>query len=218
MKGRVLTIFLVIGLLMSLVNFLGSYGANYMLPGNHQGYEPIQPIAYSHRLHAGELGIACLHCHTAAERGKHAGIPSTNVCMNCHRFVSAPWVEVKAENDLADKEKRKPLLVVSTKIKKIYNAMALTDEIKSDSTKNPTPIVWKKAHNLPDFVYFNHSVHVSAGVECQKCHGAVETMERVRQVSDLSMGWCVNCHRDVNANGMNGKQVHAATDCSACHF
>lgn len=218
MKGRVLTIFLASGLLMSVVIFLGSYGANYMLPGNHQGYEPIQPISYSHRLHAGELGIACLHCHSAAERGKHAGIPSANVCMNCHRFVSAPWVEVKAENDLADKEKRKPRLVISPEIKKIYNALALTDEVKPDSMKSPVPIVWKKVHNVPDFVYFNHSVHVSAGVECQKCHGAVETMERVRQVSDLSMGWCVNCHRDVNANGVNGKQVHASTDCITCHF
>lgn len=203
---------------MSLVIFLGSYANNYMMPGNHQGYEPVQPIAYSHRLHAGELGIACLHCHTAAEQGKHAGIPSTNVCMNCHKFVSAPWVDVKAENDLADKEKRKPNLVVSSEIRKIYNALALTDEAKPDSTKSTAPIVWKKVHNLPDFVYFNHSSHVSAGVECQKCHGAVETMERVRQVSDLSMGWCVNCHRDANANGVNGKQVHAATDCSACHY
>ena len=80
------------------------------------------------------------------------------------------------------------------------------------------PLRWTRVNDLPDFVYFNHSVHVSAGVECQKCHGAVETMERVRQVSDLSMGWCVNCHRDVNANGVNGRAVHAATDCSACHF
>ena len=218
MNGRVLTIFLASGLVMSAAIFLSSYRTNYMLPGNNQGYEPKQPISYSHRLHAGELGIACLHCHTAAERGKHAGIPSTSVCMNCHRFVSAPWVEVKAENDLADKEKRKPRLVVSPEIRKIYDAMALTDEVKPDSTKTPTPIVWKKIHNLPDFVYFNHSAHVSAGIECQKCHGAVETMERVRQVYDLSMGWCVNCHRSVNANGVNGKQVHASTDCTTCHF
>lgn len=218
MKRRVLTIVLSSGLLMSVVIFLGSYGANYMLPGNHQGYEPIQPISYSHRLHAGELGIPCLHCHSAAERGKQAGIPSTNVCMNCHKFVSAPWVEVKAENDLADKEKRKPHLVVSPEIRKIYNAMALTDDVKPDSAKTPTPIVWTKVHTLPDFVYFNHSSHVSAGIECQKCHGAVETMERVRQVSDLSMGWCVNCHRDANTSGVNGKQLHASTDCTTCHF
>ena len=218
MNSRLVTIVLVIGLGISLVVFIGSFGANYMLPGNHQGYEPVQPVAYSHRLHAGELGIACLHCHTAAERGKHAGIPAVNVCMNCHRFVSAAWVEVKAENDRADKEKRKPGLVVSPDIRKIYRAMGFSDEAKRDSTLAPAPIAWNKVHNLPDFVYFDHSVHVSAGVECQTCHGAVETMERVRQVSDLSMGWCVNCHRDVTANGLNGKTVHAATDCSACHF
>jgi hypothetical protein len=218
MKRRLFTIILSIGLVMSVIIFLGSYARNYMLPGNHQGYEPVQPISYSHRLHAGELGIACLHCHSAAEQGKHAGIPSTNVCMNCHKFVSAPWLEVKAENDLADKEKRKPRLIISPEIEKIYTAMALNNEMKPDSLKKPTPIEWMKVHNLPDFVYFNHSVHVSAGVECQTCHGAVETMERVRQVNDLSMGWCVNCHRDVNTNGVNGKQVHASTDCSACHF
>ena len=218
MNHRLVTIVLVIALGISLVILLGSFSANYMLPGNQQGYEPVQPIAYSHRLHAGELGIPCLHCHTAAEQGKHAGIPSAQVCMNCHRFVSADWVEVKAENDRADKEKRKPALVVSPEIRKIYRAMGLSDEAKPDSTQMPSPIVWTKVHNLPDFVYFNHSVHVSAGVDCQKCHGPVETMERVRQISDLSMGWCVNCHRDVNAAGLNGKAVHAATDCSACHF
>lgn len=218
MSSRLITIILSIGLAMSVVIFFGSYARNYMLPGNHQGYEPVQPIAYSHRLHAGELGIACLHCHSAAEKGKHAGIPSTNVCMNCHKFVSAPWLEVKAENDLADKEKRKPRQIISPEIKKIYDAMAMNNEMKPDSSKKPTPIAWMKVHNLPDFVYFNHSVHVSAGVECQTCHGAVETMERVRQVNDLSMGWCVNCHRDVSANGVNGKTVHASTDCSACHY
>jgi hypothetical protein len=138
--------------------------------------------------------------------------------MNCHRFVSAPWVEVKAENALADKEKRPPRLVVSPEIRKVYRAMGLADDAKPDPAQVPAPIAWTKVHNIPDFVYFDHSVHVKAGVECQTCHGAVETMERVRQVSDLSMGWCVNCHRTVNANGLNGKAVHAATDCSACHF
>ena len=198
--------------------FLGSYTRNYMFPGNELGYEPVQPIAYSHRLHAGELGIACLHCHGAAEMGKHAGIPPASYCLNCHRFVSAPWVEVKAENDLADKERRKPRLIVSPEIRKIYDAMGLNDEAKPDSARRPTYIVWNKVHNLPDFVYFNHSAHVNAGVDCQSCHGAVETMERVRQVNDLSMGWCVNCHRDANANGVNGRQVHASTDCITCHF
>lgn len=218
MNNRLITIVLLVALGASLVIFLGAFGANYMLPGNNQGYEPVQPIAYSHRLHAGELGVACLHCHTAAEQGKHAGIPPASVCMNCHRFVSAPWVDVKAENDRADKEKRAPRLVVSPEIRTLYRAMGLSDDARRDSSLSPSPIVWNKVHALPDFVYFNHSAHVSAGVECQTCHGAVETMERVRQISDLSMGWCVNCHRDVTANGLNGKTVHAATDCSACHY
>jgi hypothetical protein len=218
MNSRLVTIMLSIGLGLSVIIFIGSYSRNYMLPGNHQGYEPVQPIAYSHRLHAGELGIACLHCHFAAEKGKHAGIPPANVCMNCHRFVSAPWVDVKAESDRAEKEKRKPRLVVSPEIGKLYDAMALTHEMKPDSTKKPTPIEWVKVHNLPDFVYFNHSAHVTAGVECQTCHGEVQTMERVRQVNDLSMGWCVNCHRDANANGVKGKKVYASTDCITCHF
>jgi hypothetical protein len=218
MNSRLITILLSIGLMISVMIFLGSYTKNFMLPGNHQGYEPIQPIAYSHRVHAGELGIACLHCHSAAEKGKHAGIPSTNVCMNCHKNVSAPFLDVKAEDELASKEKRKPRNTISPEIRKIYVAMGLNDELKPDRITTPSPIVWNKVHTLPDFVYFNHGVHVSAGVDCQTCHGAVETMERVRQVNDLSMGWCVNCHRDVNVNGVQGKPVHASTDCTACHY
>ncbi len=218
MNSRLITILLSIGLIISMMIFLGSYTRNFMLPGNHQGYEPVQPIAYSHRVHAGELGIACLHCHSAAEKGRHAGIPSTNVCMNCHKNVGAPFLDVKAEDELASKEKRKRRSIISSEIQKIYTAMGLNDELKPDRTTTPSPIVWNKVHTLPDFVYFNHSVHVSAGVDCQTCHGAVETMERVRQVNDLSMGWCVNCHRDANVNGVQGKPVHASTDCTACHY
>lgn len=218
MKGRVLTILLAIGLAITAAVFVASTGANTRLPGNHEGYEPLQPVAYSHRLHAGELGIACLHCHASAGRGRHAGIPPVNVCMNCHRFVTAPWVEVKAENDAADKARRKPRLVVSPEIRKIFAAMALTDDMQPDTLRRPQPIAWTKVHTLPDFVYFNHSAHVNAGVECRTCHGAVEAMERVRQVSDLSMGWCVNCHRDASANGVNGRRVQASTDCSTCHY
>ncbi len=218
MASRVLTIVLAVALTLSLFVLLGSYTQSYMLPGNHQGYEPVQPIAYSHRLHAGELGIACLHCHSAAEKGKYAGIPSANVCMNCHKFITAPWLEVKAEEDRATKEGRKPQLVVSPEIQKLYDAFAVTAEMKPISTREPKPIEWVKVHNLPDFVYFNHSAHVNAGVECQTCHGEVQTMERVRQVNDLSMGWCVNCHRQVNQEGVKGKKVYASTDCVTCHY
>jgi hypothetical protein len=218
MNRRLLTIYLSIALAMSLIVLVGAYTTSFRLPGNHEGYEPVQPIAYSHLLHAGELGISCLHCHSAAEQGRYAGIPSANTCMNCHRFVTAPFVDVKAEDDLASKEGRKPRQIVSPEIRKVYDALGLDNELKPDASKQPKTVEWVKVHNLPDFVYFNHSAHVNAGVNCQTCHGEVQTMERVRQVNDLSMGWCVNCHRDASAKGIDGKKVKASTDCIVCHY
>ncbi len=218
MRSKVLTIYLSIAIALSLLVFLSAYNKNVMLPGNHQGYEPVQPIQYSHRLHAGELGIDCQFCHTGAEKSRHAGIPPVQTCMNCHKFITAPYLEVKAEDELAVKENRKPRQIISKEIAKIYEAIGLDNELKSDSSKTPSSIKWIKVHKLPDFVYFDHRPHVAAGVQCQTCHGAVETMERVRQVNDLSMGWCVNCHRDANANGINRKKVNASTDCTACHY
>ena len=188
------------------------------VPGDHQGYRPTQPIAYSHRLHAGELGIDCLYCHGGAERSRHAGIPSANVCMNCHRFVAAPWGEVLAEQARAKTEGRPPRRLVSPEIRKLYDALGLNDEGERDPAKTPSPIRWKQVHRVPDFVYFDHRAHVAAGVACQKCHGSVETMERVRQEENLSMGWCVNCHRDAHANGIGGRKVAPSTDCAACHY
>ncbi len=218
MRSRLLTVFLSIALLLSISVFLSSYTNNVRLPDNHQGYEPVQPIAFSHRLHAGEMGVACLYCHFGAEKSKHAGIPPANVCMNCHKYVSAPFLETKAEEKIAEKEKRKPRAIISPEIKKLYDAFAWNSEMKRDTTKEMLPIQWKKIHNVPDYVYFDHRPHIGAGVLCQSCHGDIETMERVRQYSDLTMGWCVNCHRDVNKNGVNGKAVHAAIDCSTCHY
>src|SRR5690349_22170981 len=112
LSSRILTIVLATAVALTSVIFVGSYARNFRSPGNHQGYEPVQPVAYSHRLHAGELRIPCLHCHAAAEKGRSAGIPAVSVCMNCHRFVTAPFLDVKAEDDLAAKEKRKPRPVV----------------------------------------------------------------------------------------------------------
>lgn len=218
MNGRVLTIFLSIALVLSLIVFLGSYTKTFRLPGNHEGYEPVQPVAFSHRLHAGELGISCLHCHSGAETSRNAGIPSVGTCMNCHKFVTAPFVVVKSEDDIAAKEQRAPRRIVSQEIRKIYSAVGLDEELRPDPTRTSRSIEWMKVHTLPDFVYFNHSAHVNAGVDCQTCHGQVETMERVRQVSDLSMGMCVNCHRDANLKGIKGKKVAASTDCTACHY
>ena len=211
--------------------------ARLHLPGIQQGYEPAQPIAFSHRLHAGELQVACVYCHSGAERSRHAGIPAANVCMNCHRFVSAPLGAVRAEDEQAKEEHRDPRRVVSPEIQKLYDALALNDRMQRDPAREPRPIAWTKVNNLPDFVYFDHRPHVNAGVSCQTCHGPVETMERVRQVPDLTMGWCVNCHRGVDRVGLDGKgnftsapapaaaamkpvthRVYASTDCSTCHF
>jgi hypothetical protein len=205
------------------------------LPGNQKSYEPSQPIAFSHRLHAGELNVSCLYCHSGAEKSRHAGVPSANVCMNCHRFVPAGFGAIRAEDELANKEQRAPRRVVSPEIHKLYDALGLDDEAKSVAGKQPRTINWIKVHNVPDFVYFDHRPHVTAGVTCQTCHGPVETMERVRQTSDLSMGWCVNCHRDVQRAGLNGSfeslpaprtrgpmpathKLNPSIDCKTCHF
>lgn len=217
MRSRIAAVVLSVGLTFSLF-LLGSRTGTFHLPGNQQGYEPLQPIAYSHRLHAGELQISCLYCHFSAEKSRHAGIPPVNVCMNCHRFVTAPVGAIQAEDDVATKERRQPRLMVSAELQKLYDAMGLDAKMQRDPARTPQPIAWVKVHNLPDFVYFDHRAHVRAGVACQNCHGPVETMERVRQVSDLSMGWCVNCHRQANQTGAAGKTMQASVDCSTCHY
>lgn len=188
------------------------------LPGVQRDYEPAQPIAYSHRLHAGELGIACLYCHYGAERSRHAGVPAASVCMNCHAFVTAPLGAVRAEDEAARDQNREPRRVVSPELRKLYDALGLDDDLRPDPTREPHRIAWTRVHNLPDFVYFDHRPHVAAGVSCQTCHGPVESMERVRQVASLTMGWCVNCHRTVNREGVGDDAVQASTDCSACHY
>jgi hypothetical protein len=132
--------------------------------------------------------------------------------------VTAPLGAVRAEQDLAKQEDRPPRPVVSPELKKLYDAMGLDDKLQPDPKRKPTPIPWVKVHNLPDHASFDHRAHVLAGVACQRCHGAVETMERVRQVEPLSMGWCVNCHRESNRFGVIGKKVNASTDCSTCHY
>ena len=220
------------GLLLAQPNL-----ATLHLPGIQQGYEPTQPIAFSHRLHAGELQVSCVYCHSGAERSRHAGIPAANVCMNCHRFVTAPLGAVRAEDEQAKKDKREVRRVVSPEIQKVYEALGLNVAMQRDPAKAQRPIPWIKVNNLPDFVYFDHRPHVNGGVTCQTCHGPIETMEQVRQVPDLTMGWCVNCHRTVNRAGLDGKgnyvslaapagsgakpvthRVYASTDCSTCHF
>jgi hypothetical protein len=217
MSTRLLTLVLAVGLAGSLATLLAQLPA-FHLPANQQGYEPVQPISFSHRLHAGELQVPCLYCHSNAEQSRHAGIPPANVCMNCHKFVTAPLGALRAEDEQAKKEGRKPQRVVSPEIQKIYQALALDPNLKRDPNRTPAPIAWVKVHNVPDFVYFDHRAHVNSGVACQQCHGLVETMDRVQQSQPLTMGWCVNCHRDATANGVAGKPANASTDCSTCHY
>ena len=204
--ARIRTITLACGLVLVLIS-LGSRLTTLRVPGNHQGYSPDQPIAYSHRLHAGELGIDCTYCHTGAEKGRHAGIPAAGICMNCHRIVTAPRVDVLAEAEQAKTDERKVRPVISPEIRKLYTALGLDDERKPDPNRQTEPIEWVAVHKLPDFVAFDHRSHVAADVACQTCHGPVESMERMRQHSTLLMGWCVNCHRE----------RQATLDCGACH-
>ena len=188
------------------------------LPGNDVGYSPTQPIAFSHRLHAGELAIDCLYCHSGAETSRHAGIPALGTCMNCHSTVTAPIAAVRAEEAAAAAEGRDARPVVSSELAKLYRAMGLDEELKPTG-EPPAGLAWIKVHRLPDFAYFHHGRHVSAGVTCESCHGPVKSMERMRQYSTLSMGWCIACHRDVNDDRLLGHESqHASLDCSGCHY
>lgn len=216
MHRQAVNLILIVGVILGLV-LLSASASTWRLPGDQQGYAPEQPIAYSHRLHAGELGIDCRFCHTAARQARHAGIPSTDVCMKCHKYVTSSFELLRKELDQADKDQRKPKTVISDDLKKLYAALNIDDP--QQTVQAPVAgIAWVRVHNLPDFVAFDHRSHVAAGVSCQKCHGPVESMERVRQVESLSMGWCVNCHREANEQGINGQPVNASLNCSTCHY
>jgi hypothetical protein len=209
-------------LLIALLAVLGLVvvvqNANAHLPGNHQGYEPDQPVLFSHQVHAGDLQIHCLFCHPGAEKGRVAGIPSASLCLTCHKTVTAPLPLVNAEETLATAQGREKRTVFSPEIRKIYDALALGDDGKPIPGKTPTPIPWVRVHSLPDFVAFDHRSHVAAGVACQTCHGPVDAMHRIRQHTDLGMGWCVQCHRDSRAVGLaDGRPSQASDDCGTCH-
>ena len=158
-----------------------------MQVGVDQDYSPIQPIHYSHRIHAGNNQINCKYCHSAARVSKNAGIPSLNVCMNCHKNIS----EVSDTTSTVDGHTK---AFYDGEIKKLYTAVGWDG---SKYTGKTQPVKWVRIHNLPDFAYFNHSQHVTvAGIECQKCHGPVQTYEVQKQFAPLTMGWCINCHRE----------------------
>jgi hypothetical protein len=181
------------------------------LPGDDRGYSPAQPIAFSHRLHAGDMELNCQYCHTGAGKSRHAGVPSPNTCMNCHG-------QVTAGKAAADRDKA----AVSPELQKLYDAVAFDPHTKTYDDSRPThPLEWIKVHDLPDFVCFDHSRHVTAGVQCQQCHGEVQTMDRVTQVRGFLMGFCVNCHRDVSAGHNPNPALHGldpSIDCGACHY
>jgi len=174
-----LLVLLVVGLLVDVVV------GQAQRVGNNQGYEPDQPIPFSHKIHAGENRIDCRYCHFASERGRHAGIPPTQVCMNCHEQVKkdAPDI-VKLREAIAEKK----------------------------------PVRWVRVHQLAAFAYFNHSEHVRGGVSCQKCHGPVESMTRMKQFSPLTMGWCLDCHRKSGTAPPHDKKTAAGGDCARCHY
>lgn len=171
------------------------------------GHAPVQPVAYSHRLHAGELGIDCRYCHANVENSQEAMIPPTQTCMGCHSAIKT------------ESEKLQPV---------------------RDSWENDTPVEWVRVHKIPEHAYFDHSVHLAAGVGCASCHGRVDQMEVVRQQEPLSMSWCLDCHRDPGPHlrpkdqitNMNWKpaededeaavlaraeQVNPPEHCSGCH-
>ncbi len=188
-QNQFLMIVVAIFFLLSSAYFVYGYLSQI---GVDQGYEPVQPIHYSHRIHAGDNGIDCKYCHSSARVSKHSGIPSLNVCMNCHKSI----YEVAPETATEEYSKE----FYDGEIKKLYKAVGW-DDAEQKYTGETQPVKWVRIHNLPDFVYFNHSQHVTvAGVECQTCHGPVEEMEIMYQHAPLTMGWCINCHRETNVN------------------
>lgn len=201
-----------------------------MQVGVDQNYAPIQPIHYSHRIHAGSNGIDCKYCHSAARVSKNAGIPSLNVCMNCHKNIS------EVSDTTATPEHSKAFY--DAQIQKLYDAVGW-DKTAQKYTGKTSPVKWVRIHNLPDFAYFNHSQHVTvAGIECQKCHGPVETYEIQKQFAPLTMGWCIKCHRETDVKMEGNKyydKIHAelskkygvdkltaaqmgGLECGKCHY
>jgi mono/diheme cytochrome c family protein len=176
--------------------------------GRQIEYQPEQPIYYSHKVHAGINQISCLYCHGSAWDSKHAAIPAVNICMNCHKAINE-YKGPKLYNEDGDE------INGTAEIAKLYKAAAF-DPAKPNSWDPATakPVEWVKIHNLPDHVYFNHSQHVRAGkVQCQSCHGEITAMDEVKQVSELSMGWCINCHRqtkvDFNYDSTKGNKFYS---------
>ncbi len=235
-------------LVIAIVAIVGFIMAGYWIvngainEGRQQNYKPLQPIYYSHKVHAGINQINCLYCHAGAEKSRQAMIPSSNICMNCHKQINSYTGE--AEHPLVTAEGKK--INGTEQIQMLYR-YAGWDPNKKDYNRDAngnilaTPIQWVKIHNLPDHVYFNHSQHVKVGkVQCQSCHGPIQDMDEVYQFSALSMGWCINCHRQTEVQFANNnyysifERYHAeikagkrsgvteaelgGTECQKCHY
>lgn len=215
-----------------VVLLVGSYWVYFFLMqvGVDQGYEPVQPIHYSHRIHAGDNEIDCQYCHSSASHSETAGIPSLNACMNCHMAIS----EVAEETATEEHSKA----FYDGEIAKLYDAVGWDPET-FQYTGETKPVKWVRIHNLPDLAYFNHSQHVEVGqIDCQQCHGAIQEMEVVRQEEKLTMGWCIDCHRSTNVKMEGNKyyeKIHeqlsnkygveeltaaqmGALECGKCHY
>lgn len=226
-KNQFLILVTVIFFLLASAYF--AYGWLMQL-GIDQEYAPLQPIHYSHRIHAGQNEIECKYCHSSARESKHSGIPSLNVCMNCHKNIS----EVAPETATPEYSKQ----FYDGEIQKLYDAVGW-DKANQKYTGVTKPVKWVRIHNLPDFAYFNHAQHVTVGgIECQTCHGPVEEYEIMKQYAPLTMGWCIDCHRKtevkVKDNGYYdkihkelsvkyGKEKFTAADmggleCGKCHY
>ena len=196
-KNQFLVLVTSIFLLLASAYFVYGY---LMQVGVDQEYAPIQPIHFSHKIHAGDNEINCKYCHSAARVSKNAGIPSLNVCMNCHKSVS----EVAETTATPEYSKE----FYDEQIQKLYTAVGWDSETQCYTGKSQ-PVKWVRIHNLPDFVYFNHSQHVTvAGIECQTCHGPVEGYEVQKQFAPLTMGWCIDCHRKTDVK-MEGNAYYA---------
>ena len=204
--------------------------------GRTINYQPVQPIYYSHKVHAGINQINCQYCHIGVYQGKQATIPSVNICMNCHMAINE-YKGAKIYNEEGEEVNG------TAEIKKLYKYAGFEEGKPWDATK-AQPIEWVRIHNLPDHVYFNHSQHVKVGqVACQTCHGEIQKMNEVKQFAELSMGWCVNCHRETKVqfkdNGFysiyekyhadlkSGKidstkgvtvEMIGGTECQKCHY
>ena len=209
--------------------------------GRQQGYQPEQPIFYSHKVHAGVNQISCLYCHSNALDSKHATVPPLNVCMNCHAAINDYTKGPKLYREDGSE------VDGTAEIQKLYSYTGYDPKTSRYNTATAKPVEWIKIHSLPDHVFFSHAQHTKAGkVQCQTCHGPIQEMNEVKQFAPLSMGWCINCHRTTKVNfpdsaGNNGNKFYSiyekfhkdlksgkmdsvtvenigGTECQKCHY